>query len=242
MTATWSNKRYIKHPLPVLKKRINFLSPYYLIHSSYHRGGKTERLRLVQGYTRTESNNLNIIEGINHVIFDYSYIAKRWSSESKGRYIQLSDDDTKAGITGRASIRADFGITRGEITCWEFEIYQKNRNHNFYGVISSQQTDFNACPYDRDNFRYAYGIDDRENRIYLNGKETRLNSWTKPALPYKTLFTLQMVADWRDCKQCKLLCINLDRNDQLSYIQYRRLLDLSPNKTVNVLLCERIGY
>ena len=52
-------------------------------------------LRLISGYCRIQSVNMNIIDGIIRIIYEYNQIAT-WSKEFKGDSIELSQDDTKA--------------------------------------------------------------------------------------------------------------------------------------------------
>ena len=169
-------------------------------------------LSLIHGYCRIESNNMNIIDGIIYIIFEYHRIAI-WSNKYKGKSIQLFEDDCKAMCVDKRrqshSVRADFSIERGQIVSWELECKQTCWNYYFYGVVSSKQQDFDGCP-GYGHIKDAYGIDDMAQRIYLGNRSVYSNSdrvevkWNKPKLPDDKVFTLKMTADWRD-KQCKLI-------------------------------------
>ena len=78
--------------------------------------------KLISGYCRIESNDMNIIDGIILIIFEYCKVAK-WSNVYKGSYIKLLDDDTKAKCVEDAghSVRADLFVTKGKIISWELE-------------------------------------------------------------------------------------------------------------------------
>ena len=172
----------------------------------------TKLLELIHGYCRIATNNMNIIDGIIAIIFEYHQIAT-WSKEFKGKCMELLEDDCKAMVKEIPSIaptvRADFGIERGEIISWELECYQPVSSCYFYGVIMSKVEDFNGCPAGGQILN-AYGIDDAEDTIYLGETERWTDNegdvdqkWHKPALPSHEVFILKFTADWRE-KQCKL--------------------------------------
>ena len=82
--------------------------------------------------------------GINYfiviaIIFEYHKDA-RWSSEYKGKGIELFEDESKAMcIHDRkegCSVRADFYIKRGDIVCWELECMIIASGFNFIGVVT----------------------------------------------------------------------------------------------------------
>lgn len=166
-------------------------------------------IKVIHGYCRMESNDMNVVDGIIAIIYAYYQIAI-WSKKFKGESIELFDDDSKAMCTDKTkegrSIRADFAINRGEIISWEFECYQTSYNSYFYGIVSSKQQDFNGYPasWKQTKINDAFGIDDYMNCIYLGQDALYIDHWTKPTLPYLKIFLLQMTADWRDGKQCKL--------------------------------------
>ena len=166
-------------------------------------------LSLIYGYCRIESNNMNIIDGIIYIIFEYHKIAT-WSNKFKGKSIELTEDNTKAmcidELEEGVSVRADFNINRGEIKSWELECYQTSINCYFYGVVSSKQQDFNGCPYF--DIQDAYGIDDCPNGVYLGNRRVYINEdidmiWNKPRLPSEEVFILKIIANWKET-QCKL--------------------------------------
>ena len=169
----------------------------------------TDRLlKLIHGYCRLGSGNMNIIDGIIGIILEFHQIAK-WSNsdEHKGSGIELKEDDSKAVCvdeSNESSVRAAFSIERGEIISWELECYQPRDNCYFYGVIPSKQGyDFNECPA-YNNLKDCYGIDDYQDIIYLGkGGTNSLGHFAKPGLPVDKVFVLRMTADWTD-KQCKL--------------------------------------
>ena len=178
-----------------------------------HKASK-KLLSLIHGYCRIESKNMNIIDGIIAIIFEYHQIAT-WSNMFKGESIELTEDDSKAVCIDRnkeaRSVRANFSINRGQIISWELECYQTNVNSYFYGVVSSKQQDFDGCPnYDKEKFEDPYGIDDCEDGIYLGSDRVYSNfeesvdaTWYKPRLPEREVFTLKIIADWKD-RRCKL--------------------------------------
>ena len=173
------------------------------------RGASAKQVRLIHGYCRLESNNMNIIDGIIMIIYEYHQIAT-WSKIYKGSYIQLFDDGTKAKCIENSghSVRADFCINRGEIVSWEFDCYASTAWYYFYGVISSKQKNFNKCAGD-ENLVDGYGVEDDSNMIYFGKGPEEIDDengkiiWNKPTFPEMELFTLKMTADWRN-KQCKL--------------------------------------
>ena len=155
---------------------------------------------------------MNIIAGILSIIFEY-YRCATWSRIYKGAQIVLSEDDSKAtcleegGLNdGQSdyghSVRAEFCIERGQIISWEFESKIIDVSCNFYGVISSQHTNFNQTP--SETMEHAYGVDDSLDYIY-NGRSgaVKVDQWSKPKFPLKEVFTVKFVADWRE-SQCKL--------------------------------------
>ena len=78
---------------------------------------KHKKCILIAGYCRIESDDINIVEGIISMIFEYQKLAA-WSGQYKGSQINLTDDDTKAIAIGPDeghSVRADFAIARGDI-------------------------------------------------------------------------------------------------------------------------------
>ena len=165
---------------------------------------KDRIFKLINGYCRMESNNMNIVSGIIGIIYEYHRPVACWSKEFKGDSIELMDNDTKAYCKGTKegqSVRADFSIKQGEIVSWEVESYQSYFGCYFYGVISSKQQKFDSSPSNK--MDHAYGVDDYEDTIYL-GEREYLTEWDKPKLPRSEIFILKMTADWRG-KQCKLL-------------------------------------
>ena len=52
-------------------------------------------LLTISGYCRTESNDMNVIDGIILIIIEY-YKSAKWSRIHKGQGIELSEDDSKA--------------------------------------------------------------------------------------------------------------------------------------------------
>ena len=169
-------------------------------------------LTLIHGYCRIESNDMNIIDAIINIIFEYHKIAT-WSKKFKGQSIALIEDDSKAICSHEHmeghSVRADFCIERGQIVSWELECYQTSWNCYFYGVVSSKQETFNECPsYGR--IEGAYGLDDMQDTIYLGAAAVYTKNldkvekqWNKPSFPHNIAFTLKIIADWKE-KQCKL--------------------------------------
>ena len=177
---------------------------------------KDKSHKLIAGYCRIESNDMNIIDGIISIIFEYQRFAQ-WSSKHKGDMVILSEDDTKATcgewmdddidygpdeIEDFAhSVRADFHIERGKVTSWELESQIIADPCNFFGVVSSQVTNFNANP--ADSMMHAYGLDDSEDEIYFGENYTINSVWSKPEFPLDEIFKIQITADWTQ-KQCKL--------------------------------------
>ena len=156
---------------------------------------------ITAGYCRMESGDMNIIKGIILIIYQYQRLAK-WSSVHKGENIKLVEDDSKAvSIADGHSVRADFGIHRGEIVSWELEFKILYASYNFVGVVSSLVTDFNTYPSGKMN--HAYGVDDSTNSIY-KGFGCEWSDWKKPKLPLRRPFVLGITADWTE-KQCKLI-------------------------------------
>ena len=157
--------------------------------------------KLISSYCRIESNDMNIVDGIISIIFEY-YRAAKWSRRYKGKTIKLFEDDSKAMCLGKGehSVRANFCIEKGQIVSWELKCLTTWQHCNFFGVVSSRVTRFNNCPavtmYD------AYGVEDEEGGIVING-DSILADWNKPAFIRATVFILKMVADWTE-KQCKL--------------------------------------
>ena len=163
----------------------------------------SKQLSLIHGYCRRQSNNMNIVDGIIYIIYEYQRLA-RWSKIHKGDKIKVSEEDTRAECIEDHghSVTADFCIDRGQIVSWEFECYQFSYWSYFYGVISSKQTDFNMCP--DEELQDAYGVDDDYNMIYLGDvavdieeQATLKGKWIKPEFPIKKIYKLQMTADWR---------------------------------------------
>ena len=155
--------------------------------------------KLISGYCRLQLTNMNIIDGIILIIFEYHRLAK-WSNKYKGNNIELLEDGTKAMSTDDGhSVRADFCVNRGQLISWELEFEIKWGRSNFLGVVSSEVTDFCDCP----NFhmKNAWGLDD-ENYIY-RGTHAESVKWAKPSFPTDGIFVLKITADWRE-KQCKL--------------------------------------
>lgn len=104
---------------------------------------------MIAGYCRLESQNMNIIDGIIDIIFEYQKLLK-WSNIFKGKTIELSEDDSKATCTGYDdlsaeinSVRTEGPIQRGQWVSWELECEIKTEN---CGVVSSKVTDFRRCP------------------------------------------------------------------------------------------------
>ena len=164
---------------------------------------RDKNYKLISGYCRIESHDMNIVDGIVLIIFEYHKFAK-WSKKYKGENIFLEEDDSKAvcsdDINRSHSIRADFSIERGTIISWEFEIMIINDPCNFFGVILSNVEDFNNNPFV--GMKGAYGLDDGLNTIYF-GANRRRCSWKKPIFPLEQVFRIRVVADWKE-KQCKL--------------------------------------
>ena len=162
---------------------------------------------MIAGYCRIESNDMNIIDGIISIIFEYHKCAK-WSIEYKGTALELSEDDAKVtcikeemDMTGN-SVRADFCINRGDIVSWELECKITHYPCNFIGVVTSKITDFSINP--SFGMKDAYGIDDAQNNIFNgNGHEEYVGDWGKPRFPVKEIFMIKIIADWTQ-KQCKL--------------------------------------
>ena len=167
---------------------------------------------LISGYCRTESDDMNIIDGIISIIFEYQQSAK-WSNIDKGEYIRLTDDDSKAicddgdedsffAVGYGHSVRADFCIKRGETISWELECKIIHSYGNFFGVLSPSEValTFHDCP--ATGLEHAYGIDDEKNCIYNGGGATR-SEWTKPRFPQNKIFTIRVIANWTE-KECKL--------------------------------------
>ena len=201
---------------------------------------KNRLLDLIRGYCRIESIDMNIVQGIITIIYDYHKFAT-WSKKFKGKAIELSEDDIKASnfkIGHHDSVRADFSIERGEITSWELEIYQSRRYAHFYGVVCSGLENFDSCPYEKSihGFRGAYGIDDWENGIYKGGRRNYVD-WnrsliTKPQLPIQEVYKLKMVADWTDGVHCKLSIFYKDRKMNDGTDEYTLLLPKLDEKYV----------
>ena len=157
---------------------------------------------LISGYCRIESRDMNIIDGIIMIIFEYHKFAK-WSNVYKGSGIKLFDDDTKAECIEEDihSVRADFAIKKGEIISWELNCFLSFPAYNFLGVVSSAVTDFTINP--SDGMKGAYGLDDNQNSIYNGNGTVETSLWKKPMFAKDQIFTIKVIADWRD-KQCKL--------------------------------------
>ena len=161
--------------------------------------------KLTAGYCRIESGDMNIIDGIISIIFEYQKLAT-WSNIHKGGMIKLSEDDTKATCVDDDyqsvghSVRADFCIARGQMVSWELEFKTTNDPCNFFGVVSSKVKDFSICPYR--GMKGAYGLDDENDMIY-KGYNREKSSWDKPEFPTHQTVTLKVIADWTE-KQCKL--------------------------------------
>ena len=162
---------------------------------------------LVAGYCRKESNNMNIVNGILLIIYEYQRFAK-WSSIHKGKDIKLSEDDSKAtcssnnrGHAEKGSVRADTCIERGQIISWSLECYITGDSCNFIGVVSSHCVNFNGNPYW--GLKHAYGIDDWPDAIYNGAGSCSDCKWQKPKLPIKELFKIKVMVDWTD-ERCKL--------------------------------------
>ena len=165
------------------------------------------RFKLIRGYCRIESSDMiYIIDDIISIIFEYQKLAK-WSKKHKGKYIDLSEDDTKAICTKpdwtepSHSVCADFYINRGQSISWELECKFGGAWCNFMGVVSSQITDFSSCPARK--MKNAYGVDDSANGVYLGQNYYEAPSWSKPRFPIDMVFTIKINADWTE-KQCKL--------------------------------------
>ena len=169
------------------------------------RNRKDTNYILVAGYCRTESNDMNIIDAIISIIFEYQRVAK-WSNKYKGDKINLLENDSKAictddNVEGEFhSIRADFCIARNQIVSWELEAITKTSNCYFYGVVSSEVTNFNQCP--AGSMSDAYGVDDSADCVYNGGGQTWLK-WSKPFFLSGKVFIIKIIADWTG-KQCKL--------------------------------------
>lgn len=172
---------------------------------------RNKEMKLVIGYCRIHSEDMNIVDGIIDIIFEYQQPAK-WSSIYKGNMIKLEDDESKAVSLGCDegdslefnSVRSDHPIERGQIVSWEFECKITGENCNFYGVVSSKvmAKDFKRCP--AGSMANAYGVDDSKNYIYATGESShQVSKWLKPAFPLKKVFQLQFVADWTE-ERCKL--------------------------------------
>ena len=84
---------------------------------------------------------------------------------------------------------------------WELECYQTQEYGYFYGVISSEQQNFNGCPA-YFSLTDTYGIEDSKNSIYLGNHDVAA-PWNKPQQPTDQIFILKFKADWTG-KKCKL--------------------------------------
>ena len=160
--------------------------------------------KLISGYCRIESDDTNVIDGIISIIFKYyNYKTAKWSKQYKGKKIKLFEGDSKAMCVdevGEHSVRANFCIDKGQIVSWELECRTEWQFCNFFGVVSSQVTDFEDCP--STTMSNAYGVDDGRDLIYM-GDEANIIDWNKPDFICGTVFILKMVADWTGT-QCKL--------------------------------------
>ena len=176
---------------------------------------KDKALKLIAGYCRKESGNMNIVDGIISIIFEYQQRAQ-WSKQYKGKIIELSEDESKASCVGVRkagmnneceyegnSVRCDFGIRKGDIVSWELECIFKECYCNFMGVVTSEIKDFNNNP--SKGMKNAYGLDDRE-YLYNGSGKGRSLKWIKPRFPLNRPFKIRITANWTD-KQCKLIYV-----------------------------------
>ena len=131
-----------------------------------------------------------------------------------------------ANVYGQISVLNEDRLYHGSWNC-----YQDWRNFYFYGVISSEQNEFDGdrTP-DRGTITGCYGIDDHRNQIYLGGRcvwshSTREidENWTKPLLPNNEVFLLNMTADWSETR-CKLSIFYQGKKLNESNDQYTILL------------------
>ena len=190
-----------------------------------------KNLILIHGYCRIESSDMNIIDGIISIIFKY-YKCATWSTEFIGSKMTLEDNETKAVCMEGSghSVRANFFVGRGEIVSWELKCYIMYSNCNFFGVISSKQTDFNTCPHR--SMPGGYGIDDSPNYGYQNGTVGMQHlNWQKPKLPTRKEIILKMTADWSH-NQCKLTIFYNDEKLNKDNDQYTILLPELDDKYV----------
>ena len=67
-------------------------------------------------------------------------------------------------------------------------------------MVSCKATEFDIFP--AGAYQYAFGIDDDETRLYVGNQYDQL-TWRKPEFPLRQVFTIKVIADWRE-KQCKL--------------------------------------
>ena len=168
---------------------------------------KQRQMKLISGYSRIHSDNMNVIMDIIAIIFEFQKFEGIWSSQYKGHKIELQEDDTKAVcVTGYGqSVRAKDSLLRGQIISWELEIHLIDYNCNFLGVISSEQEEFTKNPWYH-VMNNAWGIDDGVNTVYMGKKSTpKPSTWKggKPSLPLQKTFTLKFTADWTK-ERCKL--------------------------------------
>ena len=186
---------------------------------------------LVCGYCRIESNDMNIIDGIIMMIFEYNKYAT-WSNEHKGKGIELFEDDTKAVCVSDAgnSIRADFCIEKGDIVSWELECRIIEQYCNFFGVISSEIIEFNTYPTD-ETMIGAWGLEDAKNWIYTGLGPVECIGWKKPLFRRQTVFVLKMTADWTE-EQCKLTIFYNGKKLNNTNDEYTMLLPKLDNKYV----------
>ena len=94
------------------------------------------------------------------------------------------------GYVGPYSVRADFGINKGDIVSWELDVYITHNTCNFMGVATSQIMNYNSRP--SKGMKHAYGIEDGRYTVYNgNGKEERI-AFKKPEFPTKQVFNVKM--------------------------------------------------
>ena len=163
--------------------------------------------KLICGYCRKESNDMNIIDDIISIIFEYQRSAK-CSKEFRGDNIELSEDDSKATKMQEqphGSIRADFCVKKGEKICLELESKIIHRGCNFIGVTTSKTKDYSTNPAtsNTEMSKESYGIDDTQYSVYIGtGRRTRENRSINN-FASKQVYTIKVIADWTG-NQCKL--------------------------------------
>ena len=196
---------------------------------------KEKLVLLIHGYCRIESNDMNIIDEILSIIFEYHKYAQ-WSFKFKGKGIELNEDGTIAKCTDITkeghSVRADFPILRGEIISWELDCMIKAGSCNFFGVISSKWNDindFDGCPYN--SKIKGVGVDDSKNTGYNLKRGFHRLDWPKPMFLRNIIITLKFIANWTE-KQCKITIFYNGKKLNPTQQDYTILLPEIDNKYV----------